>query len=395
MYTLSDRGIPITRENQGWESAGPDLSLFVFKTIGISRVCHGEDDQEERLHPDSHNDRASLCLTIHLIASRLGSSNSRTSTYPLLDSKPEREDDWIVIVQKVIFDALRGIRQRIDKPSGGCKISPRNHLWQHTDHRGFERNHGWKNKRLGSLSNVRQVWQQEPDPSSDGDMVIYLRKFAVGISFSANCGWRLGIIFTSTRLFTPNEMSPEDLTSTLQLCYEDIWGAPDIPMGGTSEESVLKAGRIALSTRPSVCCMVLMCMPCIAKVSLICRVVTAPATNPSSRLPLTAILSQIYLAPFSGAKYTFTKICALWFQQTDFFPTVLYRFSFVPSTDSHSRIVFVVKRSYRHEGWYFRWRCCADRRQPSTVGAACLIDTPLCRGSFTCTSLLVVSVSIP
>ncbi len=182
-------------------------------------------------------------------------------------------------------------------------------------------------------------------PRYTGDVVIYLRKFAVGINFSANCGWRLGIIFTSTLLFTPNEMSPEDLTSTLQLCYEGIWGAPDISMGDTSEESALKAGRITLSTRPSVRCMVLMCMPCIAKVSLICRAVTAPATNPSSRLPLTTIfLSQIYFAPFSGVKYTFTKTLRSMVPTNKlfFFLTILYRFSFVPSTDSHSCIFFVV-----------------------------------------------------
>lgn len=43
-------------------------------------------------------------------------------------------------------------------------------------------------------------------------------------------------------LFTPNSMSPEDLTAIIQLHYEDMWGAPDTPLGGRAKQLALATG---------------------------------------------------------------------------------------------------------------------------------------------------------
>ncbi|KAK0482265.1 hypothetical protein IW261DRAFT_1026447 [Armillaria novae-zelandiae] len=49
-------------------------------------------------------------------------------------------------------------------------------------------------------------------------------------------------------LFTPNSMSPEDLTAIIQLCYEDIWGAPDTTLGGRAKQLALatESGSVRL-----------------------------------------------------------------------------------------------------------------------------------------------------
>ncbi|KAK0495533.1 hypothetical protein EDD18DRAFT_1254496 [Armillaria luteobubalina] len=47
-------------------------------------------------------------------------------------------------------------------------------------------------------------------------------------------------------MFTPTAMSPVDLSSTLRLCYDEIWGAPEQPMGGMSKRTAIQSGMSSI-----------------------------------------------------------------------------------------------------------------------------------------------------
>ncbi|PBK71308.1 hypothetical protein ARMSODRAFT_933988 [Armillaria solidipes] len=47
-------------------------------------------------------------------------------------------------------------------------------------------------------------------------------------------------------MFTPTAMSPVDLSSTLRLCYEEIWGDPEQPMGGLGKRTAIQVGMSSI-----------------------------------------------------------------------------------------------------------------------------------------------------